>query len=68
MTAASIDTKDGYLTLTAKNVTSKLPGQIQVKAENKVGTDSAEFAIEIKGSTIALQLTSGIFANLDLRK
>ena len=48
--ATSIDTKDNYSTLTVKNVTSKLAGQIQVKAENKVGSDSAEFTVEIKGS------------------
>jgi len=47
--ATSIDTKDNYSTMTVKNVTSKLAGQIQVKAENKVGTDSAEFTVEIKG-------------------
>ena len=50
---ASIDTKDNYSTLTVKNVTPKLAGQIEVKAENKVGTDSATFTIEIKGLTNA---------------
>jgi len=63
VSAASVDTKDGYSTLTAKNVTAKLSGQIQVKAENKVGTDSAEFTIEIKGSTIAVSLIS-VFCQL----
>jgi len=54
--AASIDTKDNYSTLTVKNITSKLAGQIQVTAENKVGTDSAEFTVEIKGSTNAVYI------------
>ena len=51
VTAASVDTKDSQSTLTVKNVTSKLAGQIQVKAENKVGSDTAEFTVDIKGST-----------------
>ena len=54
--AASIETKDNRSTLTVKNVTSKLAGQIQVKAENKVGTDTAEFTVEIKGLTNAVSL------------
>ena len=57
--ATSIDTKDNYSTLTVKNVSSKLAGQIQVKAENKVGTDSAEFTVEIQGSTNAVFLYIG---------
>jgi len=54
VTTAIIETKDNYSTLTVKNITSKLAGQIQVKAENKVGTDSAEFTVEIKGQTNAV--------------
>ena len=50
---AIIDTKDNYSTLTVKNVSPKLAGQLEVKAENKVGTDSATFTIEIKGLTNA---------------
>jgi len=56
LTAASIDTKDNQSTITVKNVTAKLAGQIQVKAENKVGSDSAEFTVEVKGSTDAVSL------------
>ena len=46
---ASIETKDNRSSLTVKNATPKLAGSILVKAENKVGSDSAEFAVEIKG-------------------
>ena len=57
--AASVDTKDNQSTLTVKNVTAKLAGQVQVKAENKVGSDSAEFTVEIKGLTNAVSLQWG---------
>ena len=49
---ASVDTKDNSSTLTVKNITSKLVGQIQVKAENKIGSDTAEFTVEIKGKDV----------------
>jgi len=49
---ASVETKDSVSTLTVKNVTSKVAGKIQVKAENKVGSDTAEFTVEIKGLSL----------------
>jgi len=58
VTAASIDTKDNQSTLTVKNITAKVAGQIQVKAENKVGADTAEFTVEIKGFTNAFDSAS----------
>jgi len=47
--SSSVETKDNHSTLTVKNATSKHAGKITVKAENKVGADSAEFTVEIKG-------------------
>ena len=45
----NIETKDTYSKLTFKGITGKMSGQLQVKAENKVGSDSADFTLEIKG-------------------
>jgi len=48
---AAVDAADHQSTLTVKNVTRKLTaGKIVVTAENKVGKDSAEFTVDVKGT------------------
>jgi len=45
----SIDTTSEYSTLQVKGTTSKEAGKYKVVAENKVGTDSAEFTVSVMG-------------------
>ena len=48
----TIETKDNYSKLTVKGVSAKVgAGKYEVKAENKAGSDSAEFTVEIKGKS-----------------
>jgi hypothetical protein len=45
----NIETKDNFSKITFKGITAKQSGKLEVKAENKAGSDSAEFTVEVKG-------------------
>lgn len=47
----NIETRDTYSKVTFKGITAKSAGRLTVKAENKAGSDSAEFKVEIKGQS-----------------
>ena len=48
-----IETKDKVSTLTMKEIDGKSNGTIKVVAENKVGSDSAEFELQVKGNSFS---------------
>lgn len=45
----SIETKDDYSTLTVKDILSEQSGIFSVVAENSVGSDRAEFTVNVIG-------------------
>jgi hypothetical protein len=50
----TIEIAETHNTLTVKGVSAKNAGTYRVEAENKVGSDSAEFTVKIKGSLIII--------------
>ena len=48
----TIDTKDSTSTVTVRKITSVCAGTYKVSAENEVGSDSAEFVVNVKGMLI----------------
>lgn len=44
------ETKEAYSTITVKNLTVEDSGTYSVIAENEAGSDSAEFAVQVKGN------------------
>ena len=48
----SIDTKDCTSTVTVRKITSVCAGTYKVSAENEVGSDTAEFVVNVKGMLI----------------
>ena len=45
----TIDTKDSTSTVTVRKITSVCAGTYKVSAENEVGSDTAEFVVNVKG-------------------
>lgn len=63
----SIETVDNRNTLTIKAVSASNAGTYKITAENKVGSDSAEFVIKIRGKLgheITSQRTTSIFSRI----
>lgn len=46
----TMETVDSRHTLTVKSVSASAAGTYKIVAENKVGSDSAEFVIKVKGT------------------
>ena len=52
----TIEIVNSHNTLTVKGVSGKNAGTYRIDAENKVGSDSAEFTVKIKGMCICVKI------------